>query len=73
MEAAPGVKAIGGIKMQNEFPQKKDQTKSKISTKYCPNCGDDKLLTFTSRNEKACVVCHTVFDWNLDDGQKSMF
>lgn len=35
----------------------------------CPNCGDDKLLTFTSINKKACVACHAEFNWYLDSSQ----
>ena len=47
--------------------------KEKVSTKQCPNCGDTHLLTFTSRNKKACVSCHTEFDWYLDKDQKPLF
>jgi len=70
------IKALDDLwagRVPKEFPSKKDKPKERVTTKVCPNCGDDKLLTFTSRNQKACVVCHTEFDWFLDEGQKPLF
>lgn len=46
--------------------------KERVSTKQCPNCGDTHLLTFPSRNKKACVSCHTEFVWFLEEGQKPL-
>ena len=49
-----------------------DKYPEKVSTKQCPKCGNKDLLTFTSRNKKACVDCHIEFDWYLEEGQKPL-
>ena len=49
-----------------------DKEPEKVSTKVCPKCGNTQLLTFTSRNKKACTDCHTEFGWYLEEGQKPL-
>jgi len=42
----------------------------KTTTKYCPNCGNDRLILLRTMNKKCCLDCHTDMDWFLDVNQK---
>ena len=46
---------------------------SKKSTKTCPNCGCDKMISFHSLNKKTCADCGYTVVWALEDGQKGVF
>lgn len=41
-----------------------------MSTKHCPNCGNDMLALFQTENLKRCTDCKAEIHWPLDDGQK---
>jgi len=43
------------------------------TTKICPNCGDDKMISLGSLDEKYCPSCPTIVAWTLDSGQKRTF
>lgn len=41
-----------------------------MTTKLCPHCGSDAVVTLRSLNKKICSDCKEEYDWNLDPGQK---
>jgi len=53
------------------------QAQTKLSniktTKICPKCGCDKMISFHSLNKKTCSECGNTVSWPLEDGQKRTF
>lgn len=43
------------------------------TTRFCPKCGNSKLVKLISQNRKECTDCHTSIPWGLDPGQPSLF
>jgi hypothetical protein len=43
------------------------------TSKICPICGSDKLLLFSSLNQKACTDCNKEIPWTLASGQKGSY
>lgn len=42
------------------------------TTRVCPNCGNDRLLLFTTLNIKTCTDCDTDIPWYLEPNQSSL-
>ena len=49
---------------------------TKITTKECPKCGNEKLVLINTQNVKICTSCFdeeglpTVIPWHKDEGQE---
>lgn len=43
-----------------------------MTTKKCPNCGNEQLLLLMTYNMKICTDCDMKIDWYLDKGQKPL-
>jgi len=44
----------------------------KQTTKFCPQCGTEKLALVRTHNFKYCVVCNLKIPWYLDKDQKPL-
>jgi len=45
---------------------------AKVSTKTCPQCGNNRLMLLYSQKKKICYECSEVIPWELEEGQKSI-
>lgn len=43
------------------------------TTKECPACGCEVMVSYHSTNEKQCADCLLIIPWSLDKGQKAVF
>ena len=41
-----------------------------MTTKQCPDCGNDKLIYIRSQYKKLCADCGAVIPWCLHNGQE---
>ncbi len=58
------------FKKELEF---RGQKMKKQTTKICPICGCDKMVSFISINKKTCPDCGNTIHWELEDNQKPIF
>lgn len=71
-EIAEAKKRISDAMRKASEALKSAQPAEKITTKFCPECGSDRLVLIRSYNKKVCSTCDTELGWFLDPGQKPL-
>ena len=44
-----------------------------ITTKRCPQCGNDRLALANTANAKFCTDCNIKIHWTKDEGQSDYY